>query len=80
MIEYLGRSQPTYWHYMPRRSEQQRWTRLSEQSFSARSALMTKNSRLHHVIHHRRHNLYFFFAITACSFSQWMSPAEQLVP
>lgn len=33
MIGYLGRSPPTYWHYMLRRSEQQRWTRLSEQSF-----------------------------------------------
>lgn len=33
MSGYLGRSQPTYWHYMLRRSEQQRWTRLSEQSF-----------------------------------------------
>lgn len=33
MIGYLGRSPPTYWHYMLRRSEQQRWTRLSEQNF-----------------------------------------------
>ncbi|WP_459604780.1 hypothetical protein [Bradyrhizobium sp. 5.13L] len=40
---------------------------------------MTKNSRRHHGIHQRRHNLFFFFAITACCFSQWMSPAEQLV-
>lgn len=33
MIGYLGELQPTYWDYMLRRSEQRRWTRLSELSF-----------------------------------------------
>lgn len=43
--------------------------------FSARSALMTRNSRRRHGIHHHRHNLYFFFAICATSSSLMSLPS-----
>lgn len=77
MIGYLGRSQPTYWLYMLRRSEQQCWTRLSEQSFQR--TLRAHDQEQLTASTTAGTTCTSSSQIIACCFSQWMSPAEQLV-